>query len=244
MPLPTALPRTLSRRLPWLLMAASLSSAPAWAEAPGRWQSSFEAFEAADRVRTPAPGGVVFVGSSSIRLWDGLERQFDLADKGSIVKRGFGGSLMSDCRAHVARLVLPYKPRLVIVYAGDNDLAEGRSPSQVRDDFAGFVQAVHTALPDTRIAYVSIKPSPLRVALLPRVREANGLIAAYAQEMAGLHYIDVFTPMLDTAGQPRSDLYGSDSLHLNSTGYALWQRLIAPYLAPASPVRDAVAAAR
>ena len=88
-------------------------------------------------MRAPVPGGVVFVGSSSIRLWDGLERQLELADKGSIIKRGFGGSLMSDCRAHVARLVLPYKPRLVIVYAGDNDLAEGRTPVQVRDESMG-----------------------------------------------------------------------------------------------------------
>jgi lysophospholipase L1-like esterase len=244
MPLPTALPRSLSRRLPWLLMSACLLGAPAWADAPGRWQSSFEAFDAADRVRAPVPGGVVFVGSSSIRLWDGLERQFDVADNGSIVKRGFGGSLMSDCRAHVARLVLPYKPRLVIVYAGDNDLAEGRAPSQVRDDLAGFVQAVHTALPDTRIAYVSIKPSPLRAALLPQVREANDLIAAYAEQTRGLAYIDVFTPMMGADGQPRGDLYGSDSLHLNAAGYALWHRVIAPYLVPPSAERGAVAAAR
>ena len=150
---------------------------------------------------------------------------------------------MSDCRAHVARLVLPYQPRLVIVYAGDNDLAEGRTPAQLRDDFAGFVQAVHATLPETRIAYVSIKPSPLRAALLPRVREANALIADYAQGK-GLDYIDVFTPMLDAAGQPRADLYGSDALHLNANGYALWQRVIAPYLAPPAPGRGAVAAAR
>ena len=240
------MPRTLTRRLPALLIAACAAclAGPAAADGLGRWQSSFEAFEAADRARAPMPGGVVFVGSSSIRLWDGLERQFDLADKGSIIKRGFGGSLMSDCRAHVARLVLPYKPRLVIVYAGDNDLAEGRTPAQVRDDFAGFVKAVHDAQPDTRIAYVSIKPSPLRAALLPRVREANGLIAEFAGRTAGLAYIDIFTPMLDASGQPRGDLYGSDSLHLNAAGYALWQRVIAPYLAPATSAHGAVVAAR
>jgi lysophospholipase L1-like esterase len=237
--------RTLTRFLPALMMVASSCLAgPALADGGGRWQASFEAFEAADRARAPVPGGVVFVGSSSIRLWDGLERQFELADKGSIIKRGFGGSLMSDCRAHVARLVLPYKPRLVIVYAGDNDLAEGRTPAQVRDDFAGFVKAVHAAQPDARIAYVSIKPSPLRVSLLPRVREANALIADYARETTGLNYIDVFTPMLDANGQPRTDLYGSDSLHLNAAGYALWQRVIAPHLAPASLPHGAVAAAR
>ena len=103
---------------------------------------------------------MVFVGSSSIRLWKDLEQQFDASQM--IVKRGFGGSRMSDCANYVGRLVVPYKPHLVVVYAGDNDLAEGRSPQEVLASFRRFVAGVRKALPETRIAYLSIKPSPRR----------------------------------------------------------------------------------
>lgn len=193
-----------------------------------RWQASLDAFAAADRERPPRPGGVLFVGSSSIRLWDGLETQFGSWPR--IVKRGFGGSRMADCTDHLQRLVIPYQPRLVIVYAGDNDLAEGRSPQQVAASFQAFVEGVRRALPETRIAYLSIKPSPLRAALLPAVRDANARIARYTQRVPNLVYIDVFTPMLDAEGRPRRELFRNDALHLNDAGYALWRSIIAAHV--------------
>lgn len=192
-----------------------------------RWKESLDAFAEADRAQAPQAGGVLFVGSSSIRLWEGLEKQFEGMQ---VVKRGFGGSRMFDVAAHVDRLVLPHRPRLIVVYAGDNDLAEGRTPAQVREDFGRFVQRVREALPDTRIAFLSIKPSPLRAALMPQAREANALIAQYAAATPNLDYIDIYSPMLDASGQPRADLYGSDALHLNPQGYALWKTTIAPHL--------------
>jgi lysophospholipase L1-like esterase len=202
--------------------------APASSAVDPRWQSSFEAFAAADAARAPLPGGVVFVGSSSIRLWNDLEQQFE--DHVAIVKRGFGGSRMLDCAQHLQRLVLPYKPRLVVVYAGDNDLAEGRTPEQVLASFSEFVAGVRAALPETRIAYLSIKPSPLRQALLPKVRATNALIADYAAGTPNLDYIDVYSKMLDRDGRPRGELFQADSLHLNAAGYALWQGVIAGHL--------------
>lgn len=193
-----------------------------------RWQSSFDAFAAADKLRSPKPGGVVFVGSSSIRLWDGLETQF--SEIPVVVKRGFGGSRMLDCTQHLQRLVLPYKPRLVVVYAGDNDLAEGRSPEDVLASFRGFVEGVQRELPQTRIAYLSIKPSPLREALMPKMRAANALIERYSRGRTLLDYIDIHTPMLGADGRPRAELFAADSLHLNEAGYALWKEVIASHL--------------
>jgi len=205
-----------------------------------RWQSSLEAFAAADRLHAPRPGGVLFVGSSSIRLWDGLEQAFggsaDAAAEAPaiIIKRGFGGSRLADVADYLDRLVLPYKPRLVVVYAGDNDLAEGRSPQQVLQSFESLVEEVQRALPDTRIAYVSIKPSPLRESLMARIRETNALIHDYAAATPGLDYIDIHTPMLDPDGRPRAELFRSDRLHLNEAGYALWKTVISEHLgAPA-----------
>lgn len=192
-----------------------------------RWQSSFEAFAAADQQRAPAPGGVLFVGSSSIRLWNDLETQFGDTP---VLKRGFGGSRMLDVAAHVDQLVLPYKPRLVVVYAGDNDLAEGRTPAEVLASFTQFVQRVRAELPNTRIAYLSIKPSPLRATLMPQAIAANAMIEAYSASLPNLDYIDIYSRMLDAEGRPRADLFAGDALHLNPAGYAVWKSAISPHL--------------
>jgi lysophospholipase L1-like esterase len=193
-----------------------------------RWHASLEAFAAADLRQAPQPGGVLFVGSSSIRLWNDLETSF--ADQPVVIKRGFGGSQLLDCVKLVDRLVLPYKPRMVVVYAGENDIAEGATPQQVLERFTAFVQAVKADLPGSRIAYVSIKPSPSRAGLMPQVREANELIRSYSQSEPQLDFIDVYSLMVDASGQPRGELFSSDRLHLNAEGYSLWQRVIASRL--------------
>lgn len=193
-----------------------------------RWSASMEAFAAADLRQAPQPGGVVFVGSSSIRMWNDLETSF--ADHPVVIKRGFGGSQLIDCVKLVHRLVLPYKPRLVVVYAGENDLAEGVSPWAVTQRFADFVQSVKAELPQARIAFVSIKPSPSRAGMLAAVRETNAMIKAYSQIEAQLDFIDVFSPMLGADGQPRPELFLGDRLHLNADGYTIWQRVIAQHL--------------
>jgi lysophospholipase L1-like esterase len=198
------------------------------APADTRWQASLAAFDAADQEHAPPPGGVLFVGSSSIRLWDGLEKQFSAQPV--VIKRGFGGSRMSDCTHYLDRLVTRYQPRLVLVYAGDNDLAEGRTPIEVLQSFQAFADGVHRKLPATRIAFISIKPSPLRRELLPQIREANALINDYTRTQDTLEYIDVFTPMLDGDGAPRAELFRADALHMNDAGYALWKRVIAERL--------------
>ena len=198
------------------------------ATAPSRWQAAFDRFAADDALHPHPPGGVLFVGSSSIRLWNDLEDQF--GNLPVVIKRGFGGSQLSDCVKHLSRLVLRYQPKTVLVYAGDNDLAAGTAPQEVLRRFVAFVDGVRAALPDTRIAYISIKPSPARVALLPEIRKTNALIRDYADQAPNVDYIDVYRPMLGADGLPRRELFRDDSLHLNADGYALWKRVIAPHL--------------
>jgi lysophospholipase L1-like esterase len=204
------------------------------------WKESFEAFEAADRVNAPKPGGVLFVGSSSIRLWDSLEEDFRALPV--VTKRGFGGSRLSDCSDHMSKLVLPYKPRLVVVYAGENDLAEGATPQEVLASFVRFVEGVRKDLPETRIAYVSIKPSPSRAALIEQARAANALIEAYSASTPNLDYIDVFSKMLGADGQPRPELFVADMLHLNRAGYALWRNEISARLDASADPRGGTSA--
>lgn len=190
------------------------------------WADAMAAFASAD-TRDSQSGGVVFVGSSSIRLWTDLESRYRSY---AAINRGFGGSTLADCVKHMDRLVLPHKPRLVVIYAGDNDLAGGRTADQVLLDFVELTARIQERLPKTHIVFVSIKPSPARVDLLDRIRDTNTRIRNYVATKPYLQYIDVFTPMLDAQGKPRGELFGSDSLHLNEEGYALWHALISPVL--------------
>jgi len=216
-----------SRLLPALL-AALLLAGPVLAT-PDKWAADIEAFTAADAVNPPARGGVVFVGSSSIRLWSTLADDFP---KVSVINRGFGGSEMADSVFYADRIVIPYQPRLVVVYAGENDLNAGKSPETVLADFRAFRAKVHAALPATRIIYLSCKESPSRAKVRPQVVAANRLIAADCATDARCTFVDVATPLNDAAGGYRPELFKDDQLHLNPAGYAIWTKVLAPYLKP------------
>ncbi|GKS99874.1 GDSL family lipase [Acidovorax sp. SUPP3434] len=211
------------------------SAAATSPSAYARWQSSMDAFAAADKERLPQAGGVLFVGSSTIRFWTDVAEDFRQLPV--VINRGFGGSTMADCNHFVKNLVLQYRPRHVMVYAGDNDLAEGRTPEQILESFRSFVQTVRAELPDTRISYISIKPSPSRVALMPQMQQANALLAQYVRTVPNSDYIDVFSAMLDASGQPRAELFGPDRLHMNDAGYDLWRTVIGAFVAPAPAIR-------
>jgi lysophospholipase L1-like esterase len=220
------------KRRSWLL-AAALLPATLWAQtqpAEQRWKKELDAFAVADRQQMPPPGGVLFVGSSSIRFWSGLETAF--ADQPVVIKRGFGGSRLSESADLVHRLVLPYQPRLVVVYAGENDIHEGVGPTELLGHFQRLVQQVQAALPATRVAYMAIKPSPSRLAFLPAMREANLLIQTFVLQHDNLDYIDVHTAMLDNDGRPRPELFVRDQLHLSAEGYGLWRQIVSAHLRP------------
>ena len=207
------------------LAAATLARLPLTAQ-EDRWAKEIAAFEAEDAARPFAPGGIVFVGSSSIRLWN-LATAFPGT---RALNRGFGGTQIADSVRHVDRLVLRHRPATVVFYAGDNDINAGRTPAQVRDDFRAFVQRVHAALPTTRIAFVGIKPSLARWSKIDDVREANRLVRANCDADDRLGFVDVDGPMLGWDGKPRADLFVKDGLHLSARGYALWNVLVAPFL--------------
>lgn len=190
------------------------------------WEADMQRFEAADAQSPPPRGGVLFIGSSSIRFWDTLAQDFPGVP---VINRGFGGSELRDSTWYADRIIVPYAPRQILIYAGDNDLNAGRTPQQLRADFIAFVERVRRDLPKAKIAYISTKPSPSRAQLLPVQREANTLIAAEAHRL-GVDYIDIFTPMLDATGQPDESLFIEDRLHMNRAGYVIWQRAIAPYV--------------
>ncbi len=191
------------------------------------WAADMAAFAAQDAAHPPPERPVVFTGSSSVRMWTTLAADFPEVP---VLNRGFGGSHARDAAWYVEEVALRYRPRQVVLYAGDNDTADGRSAAQVLADTRAFVARIHAAQPGTPVALLGIKPSPARVHLLPVQRDTNDALRRWAATQRNVAYIDVFTPMLDAAGQPRADLFIEDRLHMNAAGYALWREIIAPYL--------------
>ena len=206
------------------------------AQSDGRFESEIRVFEDSDRVQRPKPGGVVFVGSSSIRMWPDLHADFPGIN---VIQRGFGGSRLDEVVTYAPRIVLPYEPTLIVLYAGDNDLAEGRTPEQIFNDYKAFVAMVRKTLPRTRIAYIAIKPSGDRWALVDKMRSTNSIIQKYAATDPRLTYVDVFTPMLAADGKPREELFREDRLHMNARGYAIWRDLLTPIVTAAAAQRGA-----
>lgn len=175
------------------------------------------------RLRAVTPGRVVFYGSSSIRLWETLEADFPHTP---VVNAGFGGSTLEACGHFFDRLVPPCEPAALVVYAGDNDLGDGRSSAQVLAYFRTLQFQIESRLPGVPWAFVSIKPSPARLPLMERICLANEHIRREITEIPGARYVDVFHPMLDDEGLPRPILFAEDGLHLSREGYRLWRQVL------------------
>jgi lysophospholipase L1-like esterase len=213
----------------WLISPLATSAQNGTTNRPHhlQWEKAIQAFEASDKTNPPPRDAILMIGSSSIVKWTNAPAQFP---DHRLINRGFGGSHLSDSVAFIERIVAPYQPKLVLLYAGDNDIAAGKTPEQVFADFKAFVAKVRGALPDTRIAYLAIKASPSRVKLMDQFKTANRSIQEFSGADPKLIYVDVFTPMLGADGQPRAEFFVADQLHLNEAGYKLWAGIVKPVL--------------
>ena len=200
-----------------LCLLTCVASQNAAAEPPSnqRWEREIQAFEAADRVTPPPQGAILFVGSSTIRLWRTLARDFP---EHNVINRGFGGCQIADCTYYADRIVIPYKPRLIVLRAGVNDIDAGKTPEQVGGDFQAFVEKVRARLPKVRIAYLTINATPARWANVEREKKANQLIKNYIDKGKNLDYIDTFDATMCADGKPREELFIKDRLHFNAEG--------------------------
>ena len=193
---------------------------------PARFANEIRTFETWDTKNSFPADAVLFAGSSSIRMWPTHES----FPQWPVINRGFGGAHISDVLHYASGVVLPYKAKVIVFYAGDNDIADNKSPAQVLGDFKTFVQLVHEKQPQTPIIYLSIKASRSRWKFWPQMKEANGLIREFCEYGPRLYYVDVATPLLGPDGEPRADLLLKDGLHLNADGYAVWTREVAPVI--------------
>jgi lysophospholipase L1-like esterase len=193
------------------------------ADAP--FEKEIKAFEEADKKVPPAQNAVLFVGSSTIQKWKTLAEDFP---NETVINRGFGGSQMADSVRYAKRIIIPYYPRKIVIYAGDNDLAAGKSPEQILADFKALVDEVRPELPQTEILYLSIKPSIARWKLVDKIKQANALILDYTKTDKQLGFIDIFPVVLSEDGKPRKELFMPDGLHMSRAG----QKLCVPVIEP------------
>ncbi|WP_025227536.1 SGNH/GDSL hydrolase family protein [Fimbriimonas ginsengisoli] len=209
------------------LAAVAAGQAPQ-SEKPAPFENEIAKFEVDDLKNPPMKGGIVFVGSSSIRKWTSLQKDFP---DWNVINRGFGGSAISDSVRYAHRIVTPYEPRMIVFFAGTNDLASGKSPETVFADYKAFVATIRTKLPRTPIAYISISPAPSRWGNVENVKKTNRLIQEFSTKKRHLIFIDIFPLMLDSQGQPRPELFVEDRLHMNPDGYAIWTKAVTPVIA-------------
>ena len=178
-----------------------------------------------DKKNSFSKGGILFVGSSSIRLWP-TSKYF----KGNIINRGFGGSHLSDIIYYFDHIVEKYAPKTILLYAGDNDIADNKSPEKVLDDFIEFTTLVNDKIAHCALVFIPIKPSPSRWKYWPKMKMTNDLIKLYVRDYDNLYYLDTATPMIGENGRPIPNLFVSDSLHLSTKGYDLWSSIANSFL--------------
>ena len=221
-----ALKRLIAVGLSVLVLSGTPLSGTAQSElGPGRWAKTIEQFSQWDAKNSAAQNAVLFVGSSSIVFWP-TAASFP---EHTIVNRGFGGSQIADVNHYFDQVVTPYAPAKIVLYAGDNDIAFGKSAEQVFADFKAFTELVRSKVGQAEILFLAIKPSLARWELWPQMRDANALISAYTADRPGMDYVDVATPLLGEDGTP-GPFFVEDGLHLNANGYLVWTQVLAEFL--------------
>jgi lysophospholipase L1-like esterase len=208
-----------------LLFSAGLQ---AQVQKPAFWDE-IQAFKKQDISSQPPKNAILLVGSSSFTKWTDVQSYFPGYP---IINHGFGGSALPDVIQYANEIILPYHPKQVIIYCGDNDLASSDTviATTVFSRFKRLFYIIRNKLPKANLAFVSIKPSPSRARLMTKMKQANALIKSFLSNQKNTSFIDVYHPMLLSNGKPKPEIFLADSLHMNDKGYAIWQRVMKPYL--------------
>jgi lysophospholipase L1-like esterase len=193
----------------------------------GKWEKEISAYEASDKTNPPPKEALLFIGSSTIRLWKTLAQDFP---KVKVINRGFGGSQIVDSTHFAERIIFPYKPSRIFFRAGGNDLAAGKSAEEVFGDFKDFVAKVHGKLPEAEILFIGWNPTIARWNQVEKEKALNALVKEYVQRNKRLKYIDTYSLPLRADGKPRAELFMPDKLHFNADGYKLLAERVRPFV--------------
>ena len=229
-PQAVAQPTMTEERAPAPKAPAAVATGPVSADSPHA--DEINKFIEADAKQMPPQGAVLFIGSSSIRYWDTLAQDFPEIP---VINRGFGGSLVEESTRYADRIAIPYKPKMIVMFAGTNDLDYGgKTPQQVFDDYKAFVAKVRESLPGVRMVYLAISPTKARWKAEEKVLQANHLIQDWMitnnSPTNKLNFINTHDALLTVNGQPPVDLEREDGLHFNKEGYKVWTALMKPQI--------------
>ena len=190
-----------------------------------RFEAEIKKFEEADQAKMPPKGAVLFVGSSSIRMWSTLEQDFAPLP---VINRGFGGSTIPEVMYYAERIIYKYQPGIIVFYGGENDMAEDEAPPVVFQNFKKFIGETEKNLPNTTVVFISSKPSPQRWNLWRSFQQFNTMVEQFAKNRPSLRYVDISPQLLGADGQPDPNLFVEDKLHMNSSGYERWTGVLKP----------------
>ncbi len=191
-----------------------------------KWKDEINAFDSLNG-DSPAQGGILFTGSSSIRFWKDPAKNFN---NSTILNRGFGGSQIIDLIEKFDQVILQYHPKKIVIYSGDNDVQVGKSAEIVFGDFCTLFGMIKAKLPETEVYYIAIKPSLNRWAKVLEMKKANTMINEYLNTQKNAAFVDVFSPMISIEGKPCKKWFVEDGLHMTKEGYELWTKILAPYI--------------
>ena len=217
------------KKLIAVVFACLLFCADSLAQNAAPFAAEIAAFKKADSIAPQSQGAILFVGSSSFRLWNGVEQTFP---NKTIINRGFGGSSLVDVIRYANDIIFPYNPKQIVIYCGENDIASSDTLSAVTvaTRFEELFTLIRSRLPDVPVAFVSIKPSPSRWQMRERMQAANKAIKDFLKSQKRTKYVDVWDDMLNDNGEPRAEIFVGDKLHMNEQGYAIWTKKIVKVL--------------
>ncbi len=205
----------------------ALPTAQAQDSKPPFWDE-IQAYKQQDKQQMPPKNAVLFVGSSSLRMWKDMQ---EMLPGYTVVNRGFGGSNLLDLKRYLPDIVYPYQPKQIVIYSGENDIADGTVQApEVLARFKDVFERIRQELPEVPVVFISIKPSPSRAQYMLVMEEANRLIRDYLKTQPKTQYVDVYHQMLDAQAKPMQDIFLQDNLHMNNKGYQIWTKALTPYL--------------
>ncbi len=192
-----------------------------------RFESEIQAFELADQKKFPPKKSILFVGSSSIRMWESLKSDFS---EFQVINRGFGGSTVPEVNYYADRIIWKYDPSVIVFYCGENDINDGEHPAVVFQNFKKFIGEIEKRLPGTKVVFISAKPSPSRWNRWKDFQLYNNMVLQFAENRPNLYFLDISTVMIGNDGLPDKSLFIEDMLHINKKGYAKWTAELNPLL--------------
>ena len=217
------------KKLLAFLFAVVVGASTVAAQEDRPFYNDIRGFKIADSIQAPPQDAILFVGSSSFRMWNDLQKDFP---KKTVINRGFGGSSLPHVIDYANDIIFPYNAKQIVIYAGENDFAASDTVSAqtVANRFQQLFYLIREKQPEVPIVFISIKPSPSRAHLMRKMSEANHLIKEFLDDQKKTEFVDVYTLMLNETGHPREDIFLEDKLHMNRKGYDIWKKALKRHL--------------